>query len=312
MPEAFSLPEARLRRLFQLFGLMLLYLLTFSSAHAQAPSLQGAAMLECSGLPCVEIVTAQGKHLRMLMDTGDSESILDTAVAKEMGLATNPVNGADGKPVEGYSQAQLNGVALGDAALGNVKVLVTDIATYIKQDRMPNCDGTLAYTVFKDRILELDYKKKTVRTSAAITADLKCPGFCGDLTYPTFGQKGPHVLVATGFTVNRQPLTAQIDTLYSGTLLVFPPSVAKLGLTSQSSSAIKEFFPYTDGGVDMMKAQVENEAFGSRVLATQPPVFFATPAVHLPDGMFDGTVGHALFKDVVLTLDLHANHVWIS
>jgi hypothetical protein len=287
-------------------------LLAVSLTHAQTPTLQGGAMLECSGLPCVEIVTSEGKHLRMLIDSGDSQSILDTAVAKAIGLTTTPVNGADGKPVEGYSQAQLNGVALGDAALGNVKVLVVDIATYIKQDRMPKCDGTLAYTVFKDRLLELDYKKKTVRTSAAITADLKCPGFCGDLTYPTFGQKGPHVLVATGFTVNRQPLTVQIDTLYSGTLLVFPPSVAKLGLTSQSNSATKEFFPYTDGGVDMMRAQVDDESFGSRVLAAQPPVFFATPAVHLPDGLFDGTVGHGLFKDIVLTLDLHANHVWIS
>lgn len=86
----------------------------------------------------------------------------------------------------------------------------------------------------------------------------------------------------------------------------------KLGLTTQSGSSAKEFFPYTDGGVDMIKAQAENEAFGSHILATSPAVFFATPAVHLPDGMFDGTVGHALFKDIVLTLDLHTNHVWIS
>jgi hypothetical protein len=269
-------------------------------------------MLECSGLPCVDIVIGGGKHLRMLIDTGDEDSILDAAVAQQMGLATTPVNGADGKPVKGYSEAQLNGVTLGGAALGNVKVLVMDIATYIKQDRMPAGDGTLAYTAFKDRLLELDYKKKTVRASEAITTDLKCPGFCGDLTYPTFGKKGPHILAATGFTVNRQTLTVQIDTLFSGSLLVFPPSVAKLGLTGESSSATKQFFPYTDGGVDMIKAQAENESFGSRTLATKPPVFFATPAVHLPDGMFDGTVGHALFHDVVLTLDFHSNHVWIS
>jgi Aspartyl protease len=288
------------------------FFFTVSFAHAQAPPLQGSAMLECSGLPCVEIVTGDGKHLHMLIDTGDSQSILDTSVAKEMGIPTAPVNGSDGKPAEGYAQAQLNGVALGEAALGTIKVLVMDIATYIKQDRMPKCDGTLAYTAFKDRLLELDYRKKTIRTSGVLPADLKCPGFCGDLTYPTFGKKGPHILVATGFTVNQKPLSVQIDTLFSGSMLVFPPSVAKLGLTKESSSSTKEFFPYTDGGVDMIKAQAENEAFGSHVLATAPPVFFATPAVHLPDGMFDGTVGHALFKDIVLTLDLHTNHIWIS
>lgn len=269
-------------------------------------------MLECSGLPCVDIVTDQSKHLRMLVDTGNVNSILDTAVAQKMGLAITPVNGADGKPIDGYSQAALNGVMLGDASLGTVKVLVMDIATYIKRDRMPACAGALAYTAFKNRLLELDYRKKTVRMSAALTADIKCPGFCGDLTYPTFGKQGPPIVVATGFTINKQPLTVQIDTLFSGTMLVYPPSVAKLGLTGQSGSATKEFFPYTDDGVDMMKAEVDTEAFGPQLLVKKVPVFFATPSVHLQDGLFDGTVGHALFKGIVLTLDLHANHAWIS
>jgi Aspartyl protease len=282
------------------------------SAYAQAPALQGGAMLECSGLPCVDIVTDQGKHLRMLIDTGNASSIVDTAVAKEIGLATSAVTGQDGKPVDGYSRAALNGVMLGDAPMGTVKVLVADLAQYIKRDRVPKCDGTLAYTAFKNRLLELDYKKKTVRVSAVLTADLKCPGFCGDITYPTFGKQGPPIVVATGFTVNAKPLTVQIDTLFSGTMLVYSPSVDKLGLAGQSASSEKEFFRYTDDGVDMIKSQADDESFGAHVLAQGVPVFFPTPAVHQPDGMFDGTVGHALFKDIVLTLDLHSNHVWIS
>lgn len=223
--------------------LILFCLSAFSFVHAQTPALQGGAMLECSGLPCVDIVTDQGKHLRMLIDTGDSDSILDTVVARQIGLATKLVNGSDGKPVEGYAQAQLNGVALGGATLGTIKVLVMDIATYIKQDRMPKCDGTLAYTAFKDRLLELDYRKKTIRTSGILPADLKCPGFCGDLTYPTFGARGPHILVASGFTVNQQPLSVQIDTLFSGTMLVFPPSVAKLGNHLLDTSMLLAYYP---------------------------------------------------------------------
>jgi hypothetical protein len=301
-----------LHRLSQLFALILLCLAAFSSARALAPALQGGAMLECSGLPCVDIVTDQGKHLRMLIDTGNASSIVDTAVAKEIGLATTPVTGQDGKAVDGYARAALNGVMLGDAPLGTVKLLVADLAQYIKRDRVPKCDGTLAYTAFKNRLLELDYKKKTVRVSAALTADLKCPGFCGDITYPTFGKQGPPIVVATGFTVNAKPLTVQIDTLFSGTMLVYSPSVDKLGLTSQSASSEKEFFRYTDDGVDMIKSQADDESFGSHVLAKGAPVFFPTPDVHQPDGMFDGTVGHGLFKDIVLTLDLHANHLWIS
>lgn len=269
-------------------------------------------MLECSGLPCVDIVTDQGKHLRMLIDAGDVSSVLDTAVAKDMGLTTTPVNGADGKPVPGYAKTELTGIMVGDASLGNVKVLVMDIATDIKRDRMPQADGTLAYTAFKDRMLELDYKKKTVHFSTPLTGDVKCPGFCGDITYPTFGKQGPPIVVSTGFTINQKPVTVQIDTLYSGTMLIYPTSVDKLGLSAQSTSSTQEFFPYTDGGVQMLKSEVDSEAFGSRTLAKNVPVYFATPDVHLPDGLFDGTVGHALFKGLVLTLDLHSNHAWLS
>lgn len=292
--------------------LILFCLLALPAVYAQTPALNGGPMFECSGLPCVDIVTDKGKHLRMLVDTGNVNSLLDAAVAKDMGLTTTPVNGSDGKPVPGYSRTELNGVMLGDASLGTIKVLVMDIATDIKRDRVPLCDGTLAYTAFKNRLLELDYRKKNVRISAALTSDVKCPGFCGDLTYPTFGKQGPPIVVATGFTINQQPLTVQIDTLFSGTMLVYPPSVAKLGLTTQSGSNTQEFFPYTDDGVQMVKAQADTEAFGSHVLAKKVPVYFATPDVHLPDGLFDGTVGHELFKGIVLTLDFHSNHAWIS
>jgi hypothetical protein len=41
-------------------------------------------------------------------------------------------------------------------------------------------------------------------------------------------------------------------------------------------------------------------------------LYFATRKVHLPDGMFDGTVGNELFLGHVLTLDFHANRFWMS
>jgi hypothetical protein len=56
------------------------------SARAQMPALRGGAMLDCAGLPCVDGTLASGKHLKMLIDTGDVNSVLDTHVAKELGL----------------------------------------------------------------------------------------------------------------------------------------------------------------------------------------------------------------------------------
>jgi len=286
--------------------------MSLTAAHAQTPALAGGPMLDCSGLPCIDIVIANGKNLRMLVDTGNVNSVLDAEVAKKLGLDVTPIKGEDGKPIPGYAKAALTDVKLGDASLSKVAVLVMDLATYIKQDKMPASDGTLSYTAFKNRILELDYKKKTVRISEPLTQNFPCPGFCGEVTYPTFGKQGPPIVVTTGFTVNGKPLTVQIDTLFTGTMLVYPPSVDKLGLTAQSASSKKQFFNYTDDGVDMIESQADAEAFGPHVLAQKAPVFFATPAVHQPDAMFDGTVGHALFQGIVLTLDLHSNHAWIA
>ena len=54
---------------------------------AQTPALAGGSMLFCSGLPCVDATLAGGQHLKLLIDTGDEQSVIDLATAKKLGLA---------------------------------------------------------------------------------------------------------------------------------------------------------------------------------------------------------------------------------
>jgi hypothetical protein len=177
---------------------------------------------------------------------------------------------------------------------------------------MPAADGVLSYTAFKDRLLELDYERRTVHMTERLDTDLPCPGFCGKLTTPTFGKNGPPIVVTTGFLVNAQPVTAQVDTLFSGTMLIYPGAVEKLGLQEEAKTTKKRFFNYTDDGVDMLEAQSKQETFGELVLARSAPLYFTTPSVHLPDDMFDATVGHELFQHSVLSLDFHGMKLWIK
>jgi hypothetical protein len=281
-------------------------------ARAQMPELRGGAMLDCAGLPCVDATLASGKHLKMLIDTGDVSSVLDTKVAKDLGLEVLPVKDGDGKDIPGYGKTVLHGLQVGDAGLGDLKVLVMDVADAMAKDQMPKSDGTLAYTAFKSRVLEMDYVRRKVRFSEVRTVDVACPGQCGELTTPTFGKQGPPILVATGFAVNGKAITAQIDSLFSGTMLIYPTSVEKLGLSAEAKSTTKERIKYTDGGVDMMTSVAASEAFEGRVLAKDATVYFAGPEVHLPDGMFDGTVGHALLEHSVVVMDLKGMRVWMK
>ena len=57
----------------------------------------------------------------------------------------------------------------------------------------------------------------------------------------------------------------------------------------------------------MVRGNAAEESFGDQLLMANAPLYFATPKVHAPDGMFDGTVGSALFEGHVVSLDFGAN-----
>ena len=278
------------------------------NAAAAAPAVP---MLDCSGLPCADVRVAGGKVLRLSIDTGDNRSFLDLGVARTLGLALAPFVGRDGKAVAGVSMATLPDVRLGDERLGDLKVMVDDLATVTAQGAFPQSQGTISYADLKGRRLVLDYRRRAI-SAALSTSPPACGPRCGVITYPTFGRQGPPIVVTTGFRVNGEPVTVQVDTLYAGTMLIYAASVARLGLTSQSTAGRIRNFPLTDGGVDMVEGRAKTESFGPVPLLTDAPLYFATEKVHQPDGLFDGTVGAELFKDHVVTLDFAADRFWIE
>lgn len=288
--------------------------LSAAVCHAEMPPLRGTAMLSCSGMPCVDLTVKNGKHLKLLIDLGNSSSVLDSAAAEQAGLTVTPQNGTDqqGQPSSGDGSATLEGASLGGVSLGYVPVRVRSLAPSIEKGSLPQADGVLGYAAFHDRILQLDYKKQMVKISEPLTTAVACPGFCGDLSTPAFGKQGSKVLVTTGFSVNGKPVTAQLDTLYTGTMLIYPESVDKLDLRQTSGVNQTEIFPYTDGGIPMRESRAKVESFGRKALAHNTALFFATPQVHVPDGQFDGTVGAGLLVGHVVTIDFHSQHFWLA
>jgi hypothetical protein len=283
-----------------------------SSSRAQIAALASSPMLDCSGLPCVDVSMDGNTHFKMLVDTGNEASMLDEAKAKALGLELKPLKGPDGKPYPGYSVATVKNVRVGGAALGDLELLVVNLQPSIQKGEYPAADGSLSYTAFHGRILQMDYKDRHIGVSELVKNDGPCPGFCGTITNPTFGKKGPPIVVTSGFQLNGKEVAVQVDTLYSGTMLIYSTSVEKLGLSEQQNTAKKRLFPFTDGGVEMIEGTALAEGFGTKELKRDVPVYFATPKVHQPDGMFDGTVGHELFAGHVLTLDFHAHRFWMA
>ena len=268
-------------------------------------------LLDCDGTPCVEATLGDSQNVRLGIDTGNVDSVLDAKAASAAGIKASGSMPANAPA--GMFRASIPTVRIGGVTLSEVPAMGMDLTEMIEQKQMPHVDGTLAYTAFKDRAIELDFVKKKMRISEALTGVVPCAGACDRISLITFGKDGPPIVVARGFEINGKKVSAQVDTMFTGSLLVYTDSIERLGLSSEAATKETEMFPLTDGGVAMKFAPAKAEAFHAIALGgANPKVYFPTADVHEPDGLFDATVGLALFQNTVLTLDFHSMTISIE
>ena len=261
-------------------------------------------LLDCDGTPCIEARIGEGKVLKMGIDTGNVDSVVDTAVAEAAGLKPKAALPAGAPP--GMFQTSIPTVSVGTVRLTNVPALSLGLGNMISQNQMPKVDGTLAYTAFKNRVVQMDFVGHKFRISEILAEPTVCAGMCDKISLIKFGNDGPPIVVADGFEVNGKKVTAQVDTMYTGSLLVYSKSIDTLGLTQAATTEKTRDFPLTDGGVKMKEAPSQKETFHGTVLGvTDTDIYFPTPDVHEPDGLFDATVGLELFYGSTLTLNFH-------
>lgn len=261
-------------------------------------------LLDCDGLPCVEARMGNGPVLKMGLDTGNVDSVLDSSLAEGAGLKPTAAM-PEGAP-SGMMRTEIPSLSIGTVQLTKVPTLAMSLSQMISQDQIPHVDGTLAYTAFKDRVLQMDFAAHKLRISEVITAPMSCSGACDKISLIKFGNDGPPIVVANGFEINGRKVTAQVDTMYTGSLLVYTSSIEKLQLAESAKTTKSRNFPFTDGGVQMKEAPAGKESFrGVALGGASPLVYFPTPDVHEPDGLFDATVGLDLFYSTILTLNFH-------
>ncbi|MGA8027609.1 MAG: retropepsin-like aspartic protease [Bryobacteraceae bacterium] len=286
------------------------------AAQTPVPKLVQIPLLDCAGLPCVDLSTGSGKTLRLLIDTGEANSYLDIKAAQALGVELQPLKDSNGDAISQVQQTIVTGAKLGDLAMGDFPFMVLDTTPQSdkpgqKMERLPG-DGALTYNAFKNRLLQIDYANHVIRISEPQTDAQPCPRACSDLIVKRFGSFGPVTLTADGFTLNGQPVDAQIDTLFTGTMFVYPGAVEKLGLKKESKSKHKEVFPYTQSGLKLARADGETEGFRDLTLLQNAPLYFGTADDHLPVVAFDATVGMGLLSHARVTFDFKGMHIWME
>ncbi len=289
-------------------------LLTIPSASAQSTSaayngvkfLTEVPLLDCKGTPCIEVhIGDDATPLKFVIDTGNVETIVDAKVMKAADLKPLHPPMPGGATLE-MVPTQIPTLHIGSMAMTQVSAFGMDLTEMINQNQMPEVAGTLAYAAFKDRIIQLDFAAGKFRISDVLTKPVKCAGKCDTIQLINFGNDGPPIVVADGFTINTERVSAQVDTMYTGSMLIYTASIEKLSLSGAASTTDTRMFPLTDGGAAMRVADAQEEGFQGITLAKEgAKVYFPTEAVHEPDGLFDATVGLELFRDTILTLDFH-------
>lgn len=261
------------------------------------------AMLDCDGLPSIEADIGAADPVRLVIDTGNVNSVLDTEIAHQASLPLTPLESGD--PSAHFATTTLPALRIGNRSLLNIPILSIDLAPMITKGEMPHASGTIAYTAFKDRLLELDFLARKVRISEPLDASERSTSHCSSMCLIHFGKDGPPIVVATGFELNGHPLSAQIDTMFTGSFLIYGASITKAGLERAASGAKEtEFFPFTDGGVKMRKIDQEILKFAGENLSAGPSwIYFPTTGVHEPDALFDAAIGIAAFQNKIVSLD---------
>jgi hypothetical protein len=270
---------------------------------ATAPFAADLPFRNCDGLICID-AGLDGAQRTLMLDTGNAHSTLLADVAKELNWTLDPVQ-RNGSPVPGIWLGGEHRVTLAGVQAPTT-FYVFDRA--LLGEYKPPVDGSLTYDFFKDRVLEIDYPHHRVRISNVITTPPaeKSPA-SGSLKLIPFGEHGPPVVIGSPFTVNGKTVHAQIDTVFTGTMLIYDSALDMLGLNKEGTP---ELIRYTDGGVNMLAAHANSIGFGKgALLGGSPTLYFVGEGknpVHQPEGMFEATVGNALFVHSVVTLDFHA------
>ncbi|HEY1773029.1 MAG TPA: hypothetical protein VGH91_07555 [Gammaproteobacteria bacterium] len=256
----------------------------------------------CEGAICIQVAFSDHKPHTFLLDTSNNSSSIDEPVARALGWKLTPYT-ANGKTYPGLFLTDGNKPVEFAGVQGSAEFLVE---SKDPKDAPTPWQGTLDYSFFKDRVVQIDYKHHVIRVSQLLKPDEHPKPGKGVLKLVNFHDWGPPIVVGGPFTVDGKQLEAQVDTSYTGSLLLFSGAEKSFGLEALAARAKPRNFPITDGGVDMLGAQVASTGFGDRILAKPATVYFPTPKVHQPyQERFQGTVGNEFFAGTVLTLDFH-------
>src|SRR2546428_1851243 len=182
----------------------------------------------------VQVKIAGKGPYSMLIDTDTDPSAIDSATARELGLAQGsksyPASGG-GNETNVFHLTRLPVVELGSVAAKEISAGTIDLAKLSAKMERP-IQGVLGYSFLRDRIIQIDYPQSKIRfyAESPYPGILNAPNTVNTIAVRFRYDEG--VLIDSIF-VNGQKMKATIDTGSSGSFALTPEAIAKIGLEEE-------------------------------------------------------------------------------
>lgn len=248
----------------------------------------------------------------MMLDTGADPSIVELGIAKSTGLkiAASGQQGSGGGTSHNLSyETSLPLVQLGSLTATKVDALAMDLSKLSSTLGRP-IGGVLGYSLFKRRIVRIDYPNRKVRfyknAPSCAGAALSQPPKCTTLPF-----RCKDDILATGVTVDGKPVTTNVDTGSNSSFQLSPAAVDKLGLSEDLARAHTSSSVGFNGALNNHEGTVRNVAVG-KTSVNNPPVIFFGKGMGMDEESWDLRIESAFLKDYAVTLDFRHAQITLA
>lgn len=285
-----------------------LCLYAFAAAPALAAPSADLPLVACGRLACIDASGPDGSPLRLVIDTGNGNTVLSQATAARLKLAATPARGSDGAPLGDLSLTEPVALGLGEVKLAPTPLLVSKLESYNKALGTP-VDGVLSYTQLKGWIAELDFRSGRFHlTQEAVVKPRSVLG----AHYVKYRANAAPVLVVDGLAIHGYPIRAQLDLAFEGGLLLFPDTMEPVGLGKTQAGEPVSMATY-DAGAPLDRIEPPTVAFDrTRLALPSDGAFLATAEVRPPDNDIEAVVGRQAFSGHRLVLDFIHDQVGVD
>jgi predicted aspartyl protease len=242
----------------------------------------------------------------MILDTGSDVATIDLATAKELGLNLKATGGqitGGGSEKPQVFLTQIAQVEIGSLASKNIYAVALDLSRQSQVLGKP-LHGVLGYSVLKNRVVQFDYPKRTIRFYSVSPYPKAETGTNNSrrVTLPfRLPDESP---IIDDVYVNGKQIKAVIDTGGGGAYFaLMPEAITSLGLEQEMAQAEPDSGSMGFRGVvTSRKGKIKSLRVGA-INVDSPTVIFYPKGVGKDNRKFGGAIGNAFLQDFVVTFD---------